>query len=96
MSRSAHKPGPVERAVEADLAELPEELQHSSTAALARALAQSVDIGSETYRFQAALSAQIRECVTELQEKAPRKVEGDRVDDLNARRAARRRAASAG
>lgn len=86
----------VRDAVENELAGLPDDLSESPTAAAALALAESIDLGTDTYRFQSALVAQLRECMTELHEKAPAKVEGDKVDDLNARRDARRRAASAG
>lgn len=89
-------PASVLDAVLLDLAELPERLQHSATALAARALAESIDQGTETYRFQSALVGQLMSCMAELREMAPPKAEGDSVDDLNARRAARRRAASAG
>lgn len=91
MSRSS-----VRDAVEAELAGFPEDLATSSTAASALRLADSIDLGVETYRFQSALVAQLRECMTELRALAPPKVEGDHVDELNDKRAARRRAASAG
>lgn len=86
----------VRDAVEAELAGLPDDLATSSTAASALRLADSIDLGTETYRFQSALVAQLRECMTELRALAPPKVEGDHVDELNDKRAARRRAASAG
>jgi hypothetical protein len=86
----------VRDAVERQLDELPDDVARSATAAAALALADSIDLGTESYRFQAGLVSQLRECMNELIAKAPAKVEGDRVDDLNARRAARRRAASAG
>jgi hypothetical protein len=86
----------VRKAVEQELARLPEELATSATAASALALADSIDLGTDTYRHQPALVGQLVDCMEKLAEKAPAKVEGDRVDDLNARRAARRSAASAG
>lgn len=86
----------VVAAVNRDLAQLPEELRMSATAIAALRLAESIDLGTETYRFQAALVRELRECLTELVAKAPPKVEGDAVDDLNARRAARRASASTG
>lgn len=96
--RSNPEPGrpTVRAAVEAELEQLPDELASSATALGALALADSIDLGVETYRFQSALVAQLRECMTELAAKAPPKVEGDHVDELNDKRAARRRAASAG
>jgi hypothetical protein len=86
----------VRSAVEAELERLPDELRTSATSMAALALADSIDLGVETYRFQSALVAQLRECMTELRAMAPPKVEGDHVDELNDKRAARRRAASAG
>lgn len=87
--------GPHLAAVRRELSGLPADLQLSATAAAAEGLARSLDLGTDTYRFQAALVAQLRDCMAELAEKAPAKVEGDTVDDLNARRAARRSAAAA-
>lgn len=89
--------GPHLTAVRRDLDALPEDLRTSSTAAAAEGLARSLDLGTEAYRFQAGLVSQLRECMTELYAKAPAKPEeGDTVDEINARRAARRRTASAG
>ena len=86
----------VRDAVELRLDELPEHLAASPTAAAALRLAESIDLGTESYRFQAGLVAQLRECMAELEEKAPAKDEGDTVDEFTRRRAARRSAASAG
>lgn len=86
----------VRDAVEMQLDELPTDLAQSPTAAAALRLADSIDLGVETYRFQSALVAQLRECMAELAEKAPAKVEGDTVDELAEQRTARRKAASAG
>lgn len=85
----------VFKAVLRDLAKLPEELRTSSAALAAQELARSIDQGPETYRFQAALVRELRETMDSLAAKAPPQIEGDTVDDLNERRAARR-AASAG
>lgn len=91
------EPGPHLGAVLDELAGFPADLRTSATAAAAQGLARSLDLGTEVYRFQAAMVAQLRECMQELRAAAPPKAEeGDTVDDLNARRAARRRAASAG
>src|SRR4051812_2105508 len=89
-------PNSVWAAVRAELARLPDELRTSASAMAAQELAKSIDLGTETYRFQAALVRELRETMDWLAAKAPPEVEGDAVDDLNARRAARRRAASAG
>lgn len=86
----------VRDAVEMQLDELPEQLAKSPTAAAALRLADSIDLGVESYRFQSALVGQLRECMNELREQAPAKSEGDTVDELNAKRAARRSAAAAG
>jgi hypothetical protein len=85
----------VREAVEAELARLPEELATSATAASALLLADSIDMGRASFRFQAGLVKELRECMSELAAKAPAKPEGDHVDELNERRAARRRSASA-
>lgn len=82
-------------AVRRDLDKLPADLRETSTAAAAEGLARSLDLGTETYRFQASLVKELRECMTALAEMAPPEVEeGDPVDDLTARRKARRAAAS--
>lgn len=87
--------GPHLAAVRRDLDQLPAELRATTAAAAAEGLARSLDLGTETYRFQAALVKELRDCMTALQAMAPPKVEeADPVDDLNARRAARRAAAA--
>lgn len=86
----------VRDAVERRLDELPDDVARSATAAAALRLADSIDQGVESYRFQAGLVAQLRECMAELDAKAPAKNEGDTVDELNRRRAARRSAAATG
>lgn len=86
----------VRESVEAELSRLPEELATSATAASALCLADSIDLGIAGFRFQAGLVAQLRECMSELAARAPAKPEGDHVDELNERRAARRRSAAAG
>ena len=55
--------GPHLRAVQLQLEELPESLRGSATAAAAEGLARSLDLGTEVYRFQAAMVAQLRECM---------------------------------
>lgn len=82
--------GPVLAAVLRDLERLPHGLRTSTTAAAAQALAKSIDIGPETYRFQSALVGQLVACMNDLDAKAPKEAEGDTVDSLAARRAARR------
>lgn len=88
-------PGPHLAAVRRDLEQLPMELRETTIAASAEGLARSLDLGTETYRFQASLVKELRDCMSALAEMAPPKVEeGDPVDDLTAKRAARRAAAS--
>lgn len=92
-----HRPLPpvsVGEAVLRDLADLPERLQQTATAAAARALADSIDQGPDTYRFQSALVGQLMACMAELRDLAPPVVEGDSVDELNAKRAARQKKAA--
>lgn len=81
-------------AVRADLAELPERFRHTATALSAQALAASIDQGPATYRFQSALVGQLMACMAELRALAPAVSEGDSVDELNEKRAARRRDAA--
>lgn len=59
-------------------------------------LAASIDQGPDTYRFQAALVRELRDCMADLQKaaEAAGTVEDD-VDDLASRRAARRAGADA-
>ena len=87
--------GPHLAAVHRDLERFPAELRQTATAAAAEGLARSLDLGTETYRFQAALVRELRECMTALADMAPPEAkEADPVDDLNAKRAARRAAAA--
>lgn len=81
-------------ATQAELDELPEHLARSATAAAALELARSIDLGQYSFRFQAGLVKELRDCMTELKAQAPAK-ERDSVDDLAARRAARRGSVSA-
>lgn len=87
--------GPHLAAVRRDLDRLPADLRLTTTAAAAEGLARSLDLGTETYRFQAALVKELRDCLTALAELAPLDAEeDDPVDDLTARRSARRAAAA--
>lgn len=78
------------------LESLPVTVAGSPTAAAAIELARSIDQGPEAYRFQAALVKELRECCAELRAAADAmgSTEDD-VDDLAARRVARRAAADA-
>lgn len=88
--------GPVSQSVTTLLGSLPVTVAESPTAMAAVELARSIDQGPDTYRFQAALVRELRECVAELRSAAEAmgSTEDD-VDDLAARRAARRAAADA-
>jgi hypothetical protein len=87
--------GIVEAAVLRDLAALPAVLRESTSAATAIALARELDRGR--LMSTAPVAKELRETMRELAAVAAQvEVKGDAVDDLNARRAARRRAASAG
>lgn len=89
--------GRVARSVETTLAGLPDAVAQSPTAMAALELAESIDQGPETYRFQASLVRELRECVADLVSTATalRPME-DEVDDLTARRDARRSGAARG
>ncbi len=81
----------VSQSVMASLGRMPDRVAQSPTAMACLELARSIDQGPETYRFQAALVKELRDCMAELEARtdATGTVEDD-VDDLAARRAARR------
>jgi hypothetical protein len=88
--------GPVELAVRRDLARLDDEAKRSGLAASALALAQLLDGTSPlTARDQATVAAELRQTLAELGKRATPKRQEDEVDQLRARRDARR-AGSAG
>lgn len=91
MSDDARLMGMVSQSVMATLSSFPDRVAQSPTAMAALELARSIDQGPETYRFQAALVKELRDCMTELHAKAEDsgQVEDD-VDDLASRRTARR------
>lgn len=76
-------------AVTRDLEGYPEDIRGSSTALAALALANAIDYPKAAMAM-APMVKELRECMAELAEKAPPKVEGDAVDDLTSRRNARR------
>jgi hypothetical protein len=77
-------------AVKTDLADLPERLQRGALAAAALELARTIDQGLN----QAGSTKELRAVMAELRTQGPVQAKGDAVDDLNARRAARRRRAA--
>lgn len=87
--------GTVLEALRRDLAGMPDELRTGTVAMAAEALARSIDMGPKSFRFHSALVAQLIDCLETLRAAAPEEKK-DTVDDLNARRAARRRAAATG
>jgi hypothetical protein len=87
--------GLVEAAVRRDLARLPEQLQGTTATATAIALARELDRGR--LMSTAPVAKELRETMRELAAASGQfEVKGDAVDDLNARRAARRAAAASG
>ena len=89
-------PETVRQSVVLALSEMPRAVAHSPAAMAALELATSIDQGPETYRFQAALVKELRDTVSALRREANELGEsGDDVDDLAARRVARRAAAGA-
>jgi hypothetical protein len=86
--------GLVEAAVRRDLARLPDQLQGTTPAATAIALARELDRGR--LMSTAPVAKELRETMRELAAAAVEfEVKGDAVDDLTKARDARRRAASA-
>ena len=86
--------GIVEHAVLRDLARLPVALQETTAAATAITLARELDRGR--VMSTAPVSKELRETMRDLAAAAVEfEVKGDAVDDLNARRAARRQGMSA-
>ena len=87
--------GLVEAAVRRDLARLPVQLQGTTPAATAIALARELDRGR--LMSTAPVAKELRETMRELAASATEfEVKGDAVDDLNKRRAERRQKMSAG
>jgi hypothetical protein len=85
------RPGPVERAARAELRALRISVQTSILAANAVSLARQIDV-SRGAVAAAAASLQLRQTRADLIAEAERQPERDVIDDLNARRAARRAA----
>jgi predicted RNA-binding Zn ribbon-like protein len=86
----------VLEAVERDLDRLrgrDAELAESALAASAVALAREVDSGRNSATSKSMCARELREVMDRLWELAPEKMQGDGLDELNARRTARRSAA---
>jgi hypothetical protein len=84
-------PGPVERAVRAEFRSLSVSVQRDGSAALAVSLARQIDT-SRGAVAAAAAAAQLRALLSDLRQAAAEQPERDVIDDLNARRAAKRAA----
>ena len=83
--------GPVERAVRSELRSLSVSVQRDGSAALAVSLARQIDT-SRGAVAAAAAAAQLRALLIDLRRLAAEMPERDVIDDLNARRAAKRAA----
>lgn len=83
--------GPVERAVRAEFRSLRVSIQSDGSAALAVSLARQIDTARGAVAAAAA-AGQLRQILIDLRQAAGERPERDVIDDLNARRAARRAA----
>lgn len=84
--------GPVERGIRKDLRRIPLEHRSGGLALAALVLARSIDSEADTKEL-AGLARELRAHLTELAKFEAPGVKGGKVDDLNARRQARRAAA---
>jgi hypothetical protein len=83
--------GPVQRAVRAELRSLRVSVQSDGSAALAVSLARQIDTARGAVAAAAA-AGQLRQLLIDLRHVAAQQPERDVIDDLNARRAAKRAA----
>jgi len=83
--------GPVQRAVRAELRSLHVSVQSDGSAALAVSLARQIDTARGAVAAAAA-AGQLRQLLADLRHVAALQPERDVIDDLNARRAAKRAA----
>ena len=83
--------GPVQRAVRAELRSLRVSVQSDGSAALAVSLARQIDTARGAVAAAAA-AGQLRMLLADLRHVAADQPERDVIDDLNARRAAKRAA----
>jgi hypothetical protein len=84
-------PGPVQRAVRSELRSLRVSVQSDGSAALAVSLARQIDTARGAVAAAAA-AGQLRQLLIDLRHVAAQQPERDVIDDLNARRAAKRAA----
>lgn len=92
QGEDAAEPGPVEAATRRDISDLPKRLQESGMAATALTLARRLDEAG--LRDSPPLARELRTVLVALQAQAPKKSEGDDLDELARRRAERRAASS--
>jgi hypothetical protein len=85
----AVRQGPVERAVRSELRSLKVSVQSDGSAALAVSLARQIDTARGAVAAAAA-AGQLRALLADLRLVAAAQPERDVIDDLNARRAAKR------
>ena len=83
--------GPVEKAVRSELRSLKVSVQSDGSAALAVSLARQIDTARGAVAAAAA-AGQLRTLLIDLRQAAAAQPERDVIDDLNARRAAKRAA----
>ena len=81
--------GPLERAVRAELRSLCVSVQADGRGALAVAMARQIDTARGAVAAAAA-AAQLRGALDDLAKKAAERPQGSGIDDLRARRAARK------
>jgi hypothetical protein len=86
----AGKAGKIELAVRRDLRALDSQARRSGLAEAALELARRLDVREVADRDAATLARELRATLTELRMVRPATPEKDNVDELNARRAARR------
>lgn len=79
----------VERDLEA-IAERDRALADSTMAAVARSLASELDSSSNSATSKSMCARELREVMAHLRDLTPEKAESDPIDDLSARRTARR------
>jgi hypothetical protein len=86
----AERRGPVEAAVARDLRQLPPELRRSGLATATLTLAKRLDDPETTDRDAAGLLREVRASLLELRKMAPPAPKSSRVDEIKAKREARR------
>ena len=86
---TTQRAGGVEKAVRAELRQLGASVASDGSAALAVSLARQIDVARGAVAAAAA-AGQLRALLMDLRAEAEKRPERDVIDDLNARRAAKR------